>query len=95
MSLMASRTPSSDTTLGARRVARRDRQIAALSPAGRRLFEIVVDDLGSGEALKLAKALVDALHRKSETPRNSQSPAPPPSDGARDAWRAGQPGRSQ
>ena len=53
-----------DNTLDERRDARRGRQIAALPPAERRLFEIVVADLGPVEALKLARVLVDALHRK-------------------------------
>lgn len=76
MSTIAPRAPGVDTTLGARRDARRDRQIAALSPAERRLFDIVVDDVGPDEAMKLAQALIDALNRKIEA-RRSSPPTPP------------------
>lgn len=64
MSTIAPRAPGVDTTLDARRDARRDRQIDALSPFARRLFDIVADDLRPDEALKLAQALIAALRQR-------------------------------
>ena len=86
MSTIAPRAPGVDTTIGARRDARRDRQISALTTAERRLFDIVVDDLGPDEAMKLAQALVDALHRKLEARRITPPTTPTDTGHRRFEW---------
>lgn len=86
MSRVAPTAPSVDSTLGARRDARRERELAAMSPAARRLFDIAVDDVGPDEAMRLARALLDALNRTLEARRSSPPTPLTATDLSRIAW---------